>query len=56
MNLTEFLRKQGLVAGQWDLLMFGDGSGMSWKELHTLRRMYRGSSRIPIARAVLQES
>jgi len=32
MNLTEFLRKQGLVGGQWDLLMFGDGSGKSWKE------------------------
>lgn len=28
--LEEFLVKHGLVHGQWDLLLFGDGSGLNW--------------------------
>jgi len=28
--LEDFLSKHGLVHGQWDLLLFGDGSGLSW--------------------------
>jgi ribonuclease HI len=28
--LEDFLSRHGIVHGQWDLLLFGDGSGMSW--------------------------
>lgn len=29
-SLEDFLVRQGLVHGQWDLLLFGDGSGLQW--------------------------
>lgn len=28
--LEDFLAQHGVVYGQWDLLLFGDGSGLSW--------------------------
>ena len=28
--LEDFLAKQGIIHGQWDLLLFGDGSGLQW--------------------------
>ena len=28
--LEDFLAKHGLVHGQWDLILFGDGSGLQW--------------------------
>jgi ribonuclease HI len=30
-SLTEFLQAQKIARDQWDLLFFGDGSGLSWK-------------------------
>ena len=30
-SLTEFLRAQKIERDQWDLLFFGDGSGLSWR-------------------------
>jgi ribonuclease HI len=31
MPLTSFLNDQGIPPNQWDLLLFGDGSGLEWK-------------------------
>ena len=28
--LEDFLLKHGIVHGQWDLILFGDGSGLNW--------------------------
>lgn len=30
--LEDFLAQHGLVHGQWDLLLFGDGSGLGWEK------------------------
>lgn len=30
--LEDFLSRHGLVHGQWDLLLFGDGSGLGWEK------------------------
>lgn len=32
LNLDDFLSQQGIRPDQWDLLMFGDGSGQGWKD------------------------
>jgi len=31
MSLAKFLKDQEIPPNQWDLLLFGDGSGLSWK-------------------------